>query len=237
MKHIKNIFLYLSYMLSITLMILIGFIQQDKFYRKTSYINALQNKVGLYPIDVNSIENFNKIEKYSKIKLKGFFTNNNIFVYGQRSIYREKHGYYLLSEFKTDINKTFAVLRGWIPYNIKKSIDLNALSYNDEIVVFAFDGEKSSVFLPKNDLKNNIWFALDLEQISSVFNLDINKYLFVAVDSKMLPSYIKKLNIDNIINKKNDHMLYAIMWYIFAVIATIIFIIKSKIFNSIRNKT
>ena len=62
-------------------------------------------------------------ELYAKIKVQGHFLDGeNIFLYGRRSAYPEKDGYYLLSPFKDKLENVYLVSRAWIPQSVKGSI-------------------------------------------------------------------------------------------------------------------
>ena len=65
------------------------------------------------------------------------------------------------------------------------------------------------MFTPKNDLKNNIWFSINISEIRNATGKKFNKYIVYLEDETIEIPKPKKITID----LPNNHLKYAITWY------------------------
>lgn len=169
------------------------------------------------------------IPLYTKIELSGHFLDDQkIFLYGRRSAYPEKDGYYFLSPFQDRLGNTYLVSRGWVPQSAKKNLESFKSNSDSTITAFVMPGEKKSFFTPDNDLKNNIWFTLDLMQAKAEFQLSSNHFYLMQIDNHDLPEGAFSLTSKYLNVVRNDHLEYAITWYSLAGFLCLIYFIFNK---------
>ena len=68
---------------------------------------------------------------------------------------------------------------------------------------------RKNVFTPDNDLKENIWFSIDLEDVSKITGKKFNKFIVYLEDKNIEMPQPKKITVD----VPNNHLKYAITWY------------------------
>jgi surfeit locus 1 family protein len=68
---------------------------------------------------------------------------------------------------------------------------------------------KKNIFKPDNDIKENFWFSIDINQIQETMGKKFNKHVVFLEDKKVDTPRPKKITI----NISNNHLKYAITWY------------------------
>ena len=210
--------------LSFLILISLGLWQLSRLKEKNFFITSITTNLRNPPVDFISSKND---ILYSKIRVKGqFLTGKDIYLYGRRSMAIEKDGYYLFSPFQTENNKIIMVARGWFNSKQKNNIQTIKNAANEEIIGIALPDEKKRIFVPENDFKQNIWFTLNLDQISTILGLKLEKfYLLMQADSTHTSNILKPLSMDSVLQIRNDHLEYALTWFSLAGVLVVIFII------------
>lgn len=145
--------------------------------------------------------------------------------------------------------KTILIMRGWIAHSVKTKIDQGEISIphsSDETIIgIVMPPENRQFFLPENDLEKNIWFYItpsdytqDVQdttqsddqnighqKISSAY---INNFYLRQINSSNLPKEASSLDAMSLIHIRNDHMEYAITWYILATLTFLGFLFYCK---------
>lgn len=207
---------------SIVILISLGFWQLNRLAEKKLFIETLATTLNAEPVRLSNLENPNI---YSKIKIDGHFLENfSIYLYGLRSMSLEKNGYYLLTPFKTYDDRIIMVARGWFAHKEKGNINLKSdHTITQSITGVVLPPEKQSIFVPKNDFKNNIWFTLDLREMSENLGLKLRDFYLIQLEPKNLPTLITALDTKSLLAIRNDHLGYAITWFSLAIALAIIF--------------
>ena len=73
------------------------------------------------------------------------------------------------------------------------------------------------MFKPDNDLKNNVWFSINLEDFKKLTGIQFSKFVIFLENDQVRIPLPKKISID----VPNNHLKYAITWY--AISISIIF--------------
>jgi surfeit locus 1 family protein len=222
-KYRIELFPLLFTILSLLVLVSLGFWQLIRLKEKNLFLTLVETNLKNLPVDFISANNGTL---YSKIRIKGqFLTGKDVHLYGRRSMAIEKDGYYLLSPFQTDNNEIIMVARGWFSRQDKKNIDNIKNSLNEEVIGIALPDENKRFFIPENDFKHNIWFTLNLTQMSSILGVRLEKfYLLMQADKSNISNMLKPLPINNLLNIRNDHLEYALTWFSLALALAAIFI-------------
>jgi surfeit locus 1 family protein len=200
----------------------LGFWQIARLQEKELFLSSMKNNLNNSPIDIKTLSG-NKL--YAKIRANGYFlVGKNLHLYGRRSMSTEKDGYYLVTPFQTDDNKIILVVLGWFAGRHKKNID-NIIDNSMEITGVILPGEKTKLFVLDNDVKNNVWFTLDLTQASDVLGLKLEDFYLVMEGNNNRSDILKSLSIENLLNVRNNHLEYAITWFALAISLAVIFMI------------
>ncbi|WP_375359531.1 SURF1 family protein [Candidatus Tisiphia endosymbiont of Neophilaenus lineatus] len=208
--------------LAFVILLSLGFWQIARLQEKELFLSSMKNNLNNPPINIKALSG-NKL--YAKIRANGYFlVGKNLHLYGRRSMSTEKDGYYLVTPFQTDDNKIILVVLGWFAGRHKKNID-NIIDNSMEITGVILPGERTKLFVLDNDVKNNVWFTLDLTQASDVLGLKLEDFYLVMEGNNNRSDILKSLSIENLLNVRNDHLEYAITWFALAISLAVIFVI------------
>ena len=105
--------------------------------------------------------------------------------------------------------------RGWINKDLKNN--LPEISPTNVLIGMLKTPNRKNLFTPENDLKENIWFHLNLNDVEKITGKKYSKYIIYLEDKKINIPKPKKITID----LPNNHLKYAITWY--AISISIIF--------------
>jgi surfeit locus 1 family protein len=170
------------------------------------------------------------IVEYSKYALDGqFLYENNIFLYGSNMHHPEKNGYFVLTPFCTKALGCIMVNRGWIPKSQRLSMATGQTQKTRRIKVMAIKARKASIFLPDNDLAKNIWFYVDLREMSRFTGVDLESHFYmVLLQGADLPEDLLPANPEGFFAIRNDHFSYAVTWFSLAIAMLAFMVAKFK---------
>tara|TARA_A100001011_G_scaffold127456_1_gene134440 strand:- start:2165 stop:2827 length:663 start_codon:yes stop_codon:yes gene_type:complete len=172
---------------------------------KLEIINEI--KVGL---NSNPLEYSKLIKKnYQRVNTKGKFNfDEQIFLYSLND--SGKPGYDVITPFETFKNENILVNRGWISKELKGNSQINFKKDSEQkIVGFLREIYKPNMFKPANDIANNIWFSINLEDLKETTGKQFDEFVIYLEDSQVVAPLPKKISID----VPNNHLKYAITWY------------------------
>lgn len=207
-------------------LIMLGNWQLARLKEKQDFIAKIKAGIANPPLEAKASTT---LELYEKITLTGHFSKGaTIFLYGRRSAYPEKDGYYILSPFEDNFGNIYLVSRAWVPQSLKNLVTLLNSGANETITAFVMPGETKSAFAPDNDTKNNIWFILDLQEAGNKLNLTITDFYLMQTNATNLPEGMKPLTSDYLAVVRNDHLEYAITWYSLAALLCGIYLVYCR---------
>ncbi len=198
---------------------------------------ALQGKIGLSGVSAivkqEAIEqraNPECVEKalYRQIKVSGKFLNDqetHLFT-GPKEM-RGEPGYNIITPIQRDDGSVVLVDRGWVPFS-KKEKSKRPESITGErvsIVGILQKGEKKGLFTPENNIKENLWFWLDIPSIASFTGKKIDNVYVKALKGANFSSGTLPIPADLDIKIRNNHLEYAITWYSLALAMVVIYLI------------
>ena len=164
------------------------------------------------------IEYSNSIEKnYQRVIAKGKYNfDKQIYLYSLND--SGKPGYDVITPFKTNKKENVLINRGWIPKELKGDSTVNFnLNSDQQIVGLLRKIYKANMFKPANDMVNNIWFSIKIDDLETITGEQFKEFIIFLEDNKAEIPMPKKISID----VPNNHLKYAITWY--AISISIIF--------------
>ncbi len=210
---------------TVIILITLGFWQLSRLKEKKLFLEAMDYNLTSPAVDLNALED-NLI--YRKVKITGhFLVGADIHLYGRRSMSKEKDGYYLVTPFKTTNDKIILVARGWFSNRHKNAISSAANEQTHEIIGVTMPTEKIRSFIPDNDIKNNVWFTLDLVGASDILGLKLENF-YVILDGKDISGLdiLIPLSMNHLANIRNDHLEYALTWFGLAISLIVIYYLR-----------
>ena len=171
-----------------------------------------------FGLESSPIEYSNLIKKnYQRVKAKGKFDfDKQIYLYSLND--NGKPGYDVVTPFRTNKNVNVLINRGWINKELKNNPSINSnIDSEQKIVGLLRKIYKPNIFKPDNELKNNIWFSINLEDFKETTGEQFSEFVIFLEDNQVKAPLPKKISID----VPNNHLKYAITWY--AISISIIF--------------
>ena len=156
-----------------------------------------------------------KINKnYQRVKTTGkYIFESEIYLYSLNE--KGKPGFDVITPFQTINKENVLINRGWINKDLKNN--LPEISPTNVLIGMLKTPNRKNLFTPENDLKENIWFHLNLNDVEKITGKKYSKYIIYLEDKKINIPKPKKITID----LPNNHLKYAITWY--AISISIIF--------------
>ena len=198
----KLFFFKIFVFLFITLFCSLGTWQLYRLQWKQDLINQISEGLKSTPAQYSQ----NITVNYQRVSLEGKYDfKNQIYLYSLNE--KGQPGFDVITPFETKDKENVLVNRGWIKKELKKNLKINSSS--SKIKGLLREKSRKNIFTPKNDLKKNIWFSINLNEIKKITGKQFNKYIVYLEDDKIEVPKPKKITID----LPNNHLKYAITWY------------------------
>ena len=166
-----------------------------------------------FGLDSTPIKYSNTLKKnYQRVVSEGRFNfEDQIYLYSLNE--SGKPEYDVITPYNTLKNENVLVNRGWINKDLKGNPEINLKENKVKITGLLREIYKANIFKPKNDLKNNIWFSLEANDLKELTGKQFSNYMiFLEKPTNKVPAP-KKVSID----VPNNHLKYAITWYSIAI--------------------
>ena len=211
---LKKAFLFqLFVILFVSIFCALGTWQIYRLQWKLELISEITDGLNSSPTEYSNLIKKN----YQRVNAMGKFNfEKQIYLYSLND--SGKPGYDVVTPFRTNKNQNVLINRGWIKKELKGNPSINLETETEiEIVGLLREIYKPNIFKPNNDLKNNIWFSINLEDLKDTTGEQFNEFIIFLEDNQIKTPLPKKISID----VPNNHLKYAITWY--AISITIIF--------------
>ena len=203
----KKLFFNLFSILIIFLLLSLGAWQLVRLQWKQDLIFEIKNSANKKAKAFQSRNHKN----FQKVKLKGKLLKKNYFIY--RLSEKGKYGFDLLSVLQLDSSNLILIKRGWT-----RKID-NSMKLNNIEETLMFEGvlyplKEKGLFTPDNNSKENFLYYFDKQKFEQELNNKFYPYILVQ-DKKDL----KFSNLENkqIVKISNNHLQYAVTWFVLAI--------------------
>lgn len=222
--HRPSLAAWCAVIIAATLMGALGIWQLARLEQKEALIAAIARGAEIPP---------SKILPYSSEALHaaGFqrFQVTGEFLYPHEahlaaSYLRGRLGYRLLTPLRLEDGRILLVNRGWVPAAKKLSADRpeTIIQGVQHYTVMLRTDRDHSVFTPNHDISHNIWFWRDIPTLRKITKLNIlpvsADVIMESPDPEVLP-----VPSDGHIELRNDHLGYAITWFLIGLSAIVIF--------------
>ena len=199
----KNFFLFnIFVILVITLFCTLGTWQLYRLQWKQDLISEINYGLNSTPVKYSKKINKN----YQRVVLEGKYDfNNQIYLYSLNE--KGQPGFDVITPLETLEGENILINRGWINKEFKKNPKINVTE--KKIYGLLKKNSKKNMFKPKNDIKKNIWFSINLEEVKKITGKNFTNYIVYLENTELDVPSPKKITI----NVPNNHLKYAITWY------------------------
>ena len=200
----KKSFLFSIFVFTfITLFCFLGTWQLYRLQWKQILISEISSGLKSPPIKYSALINKN----YQRVTLVGVYNfKNQIYLYSLNE--KGQPGFDVITPFKTSGGENVLINRGWIRKELKNKPKINLIE-NRKIQGFLKKNIKKNIFKPKNNIKENIWFSINLIDVKKITGQNFTDFIVYLEDEKINAPSPKKISID----LPNNHLKYAITWY------------------------
>ena len=168
----------------ITLLCSLGTWQLYRLQWKLDLISKIE--IGLKSAPVNYSKSIDV--NYQRVKLQGkFLFDKQIFLYSLND--KGKPGYDVVTPMLTTANEYVLINRGWIEKKFKNDLKINNFKEN-QIKGIIKKISKPNIFKPNNDIKNNIWFSVNLNDLKQFTGLIFSNHTVILegnIENSPLP--------------------------------------------------
>lgn len=172
---------------------------------------------------------------YRHLLLEGEFLHEKEMPMGGR-YYRNTMGYHLLTPFRLTDGRVVLVNRGWVGV-LERKADTRPETLITGIQRFAgmaHRPEPKRLFSAENDPKENIWFWYDLAGMRRYTGLNFPDVVIDALESEGMPASPRPAAKH--IELRNDHLMYALTWFSFALALLVIYVVYHQPYRDDRGQ-
>ena len=206
---LKRLFLFQLFLaLFITLFCVLGTWQLYRLQWKMELISEITFGLNSTPITYS-----NSIKKnYQRVIFDGSYNfKDQIYLYSLNE--KGKPGFDVITPFETTTKQIVLVNRGWIPKELKELPEINAIQGSIKVTGLLRKIYKANIFKPDNDIKGNIWFSVNLDDLERFTGNKFSNFIIYLEDPDVKAPLPRKITID----VPNNHLKYAITWYSIAI--------------------
>jgi surfeit locus 1 family protein len=221
---VPTIFTIFTFCLLVTL----GTWQILRLIEKNEHIASVQKAMKSSPVTLASVDLDKPDILYQRVRMSGrFLHEQEVHLFTGARVPKGKPGYNILTPFERSEGGVVLVDRGWTltgsksPQHRKDSIVLGAVTIEGIVM----SEEKPGYFTPRNQLEKNLWFWLDTEALREFTGFDLPQSYIRQVSPNRFKSIIAG---EAEIIVRNDHLQYAITWYILAIVSLVIYVLLRK---------
>jgi len=155
----------------------------------------------------------NLIKKnYQRVVFEGSYNfKDQIYLYSLNE--KGQPGFDVITPFETFSKEIVLVNRGWIPKEFKKLPEINSMQGITKVTGLLRKIYKANIFKPDNDIENNIWFSVNLNDLEKFTGKKFNNFIVYLEATDVKVPLPRKITVD----VPNNHLKYAITWYSIAI--------------------
>ena len=217
---IKNLLFHSLFLLALASLIFLGFWQLHRLDWKKELLLSIEN--GLNESKINFPYNKNSKEfAYKKSSISGKIDHENEMHFFSINSYGQS-GYNIIVPLKSG-QKSIYVDLGWTNF---KEIDAKQYQFRSFKNDLYFEGmlifsKERRLFSPLPDTEKNNWYLLNVDEMDKYTKLKSEKYILKVLNQEY---YSDLLNEFTAINIPNNHLQYAITWFILALVIAIMYL-------------
>lgn len=207
---------------SLVLLIVLGTWQMERRAWKLDLIRDIDARMTQVPLSLPASIDDPEIWRFRKVSMTGTFLH----AAEAHRISKPRqgvNGFQVLTPLLRDNGTAVIVDRGWVPKTLKSPESRAEGQITGPVTIngiVRLKGEQT-MFVPDNDPDANNWFWVDLTALETRAGVPLQQIYLMQTSSPLTwpeaapPSF----------SLRNNHLEYAITWYSFAVIMTIIYVL------------
>ncbi len=213
----------------------LGFWQVERLALKENIIETIERANITDPL-THAPQTLADAEKkqFYRVTLSGKYKPNTEFHLAAR-YYHSQLGYSVFNPFVTSHGDTILVNRGWILAKAKNTDDYARAPKGKQIITATIrTSNERNYFTPPNQPEKNIWFGRDVLEMGKDAKLDVLPYSLDVIGEHIKGEY--PVPSDGKIELRNDHLSYAITWFLIGagmIVITLLYHRKPKAIKAV----
>jgi len=215
----------LLFLLLFGLLLGLGFWQLERLQWKLGLIADINRNMHAAPLSIDSALSAGvAASQYRRVALSGKFINADeayVFTTGP-------HGaavYHVLTPLQLRDRRAFMIDRGLVPPALRDSSTRAAGLFEAERAVVGVlrTPDSPGLFTPAPDLAHKVWYARDVKGMATALHLRLSAPVIIEADATPNPGGWP-LGGQTIVDLPNDHLQYAITWFLLAAALAIVYL-------------
>ena len=203
----------------------LGTWQMERLVWKNEIISLRTSRVTAVPIALPGETGDMEELEFTPVQVRGVFHHDKELYLGARSM-RGNPGYHVVTPLELESGGFILIDRGWIPLT-RKDPASRAQAQMEGVVdlsgILRSPGRKGR-FQPDNVPADNFWFYFDIPAMAERAGLSDVRPFYLDADGTVNPGGYP-LGGQTRINIPNNHLSYAITWYLLALGFIIVYVI------------
>ncbi len=209
-------------LLMFTVLIGLGTWQVQRLEWKTALLAQIATRMQQTPMPMQETIYNPSAWEYRRVTLTGHFLYDHEFLVKPRTL-DGVNGYHMLVPFQRLSGGIVMVNRGWISDELMpKAVRPQGTIQIEGIIQQAHPG----YFTPPNNPQKNDWYWPDVNAMAAAAQLATPVPVIVVIAAREQGVYPAGGKVDS--NIRNDHLQYAVFWYLMALISQVIFFIRYR---------
>jgi surfeit locus 1 family protein len=208
----------------VLVLLALGIWQVERRAWKWDLIETRTARLGAAAVDLPKAPDLTKME-YRRVRLSGrFLHDREIFLVGRSA--KGRLGYHVITPLALAGGGAVLVDRGWVPTKRRDPASRSAGQVAGELSMTGWLRAQPprNRFKPDNDPAKNFWFEIDLAAMSKYAKLGAARPYYVQAAAPAPPGGLPQ-PVPISVDLPNNHLQYAITWFLLAVALAVIYAI------------
>ncbi len=213
---------------AVIIMLGLGVWQLQRLQWKTEIMERIAERTAQAPANFEGGLTWDESkDEYRRIRLRGSFVHDQELYLAARSR-NNNVGFHVITPFVLTNGMAVLVNRGWVPSERRDPAKRaeGQIKGETDVVALVRLTQKQGMMQPDNDPAKNVWFYVDVEEMKKASGVATEIDYWFEADATPNPGGFP-IGGQTRISLPNDHLQYAVTWFVFAVTLTVIFLIYS----------
>ena len=225
-----NLMLVVCYFCLVALFMYLGFWQLDRADEKRELLKQQAQAQVSSVFTITDAMKYDQDLRYARVSLTGSYDQDQQFLIDNQVLNR-RVGYFVMTPFLPDHQqKAVLVNRGWIPANFDRTLlpDLSLQNIKAAITGYINNFPSVGIKLAGAEIPGEGWPSVvqvvDSQILANKLNYPLHKFQ-VQLDNNMRDGYQRSWKSAMKIMPPEKHRAYAMQWFTFAFILTVLFVV------------
>ena len=212
---------------AVIIMLGLGVWQLQRLQWKNDLMARIAERTAQEPATFEKLNWDEGKDEYLRVRLRGSFVHDKELYLAARSR-NNNVGFHVITPLVLTNGMAVLVNRGWVPSDRKEPAKRAEGQIKGETDVTALVRltQKQGMMQPNNDAAKNVWFYIDVPEMKKAAGVATEIDYWFEADATPNPGGFP-IGGQTRIQMPNDHLQYAVTWFVFATTLTVIFLIFS----------